>query len=185
MTREELEHAIRAACDLTNESEMIVFGSQAILGQFPDAPDELRQSTEADMMPKYAVEKALLIDAILGEDSDFHRTHGFYVHGVSIEAAILPDGWEARAVRVQNENTRNNIGWCIEAHDLAASKLAAYRDKDREFVRDLLQRELIHAAKLRLRLGQLAESLSDPTRKSRLMTWLEVTVKGLNDPPDT
>lgn len=153
MTREELEHAIRAACDLTNESEMIVFGSQAILGQFPDAPDELRQSTEADMMPKYVVEKALLIDAILGEDSDFHRTHGFYVHGVSIEAAILPDGWEARAVRVQNENTRNNIGWCIEAHDLAASKLAAYRDKDREFVRDLLQRELIHAAKLRLRLG--------------------------------
>lgn len=38
MTRSELEHAIRAACDVADETELWVFGSQAILGQFPDAP---------------------------------------------------------------------------------------------------------------------------------------------------
>jgi hypothetical protein len=32
MTREELEHAIRAAC-VTGDSELWVFGSQSILGQ--------------------------------------------------------------------------------------------------------------------------------------------------------
>jgi len=39
MTREQLEHAIRAACMVTEDSEIWVFGSQAILGEFPDAPE--------------------------------------------------------------------------------------------------------------------------------------------------
>lgn len=77
MTRAELEHAIRASCDLTQDTEVIVFGSQAILGQFPNAPAALRQSAEADIAPKHAVDKVDLIDAVLGEDSTFHRTHGF------------------------------------------------------------------------------------------------------------
>lgn len=41
------------------------------------------------------------------------------------------------------EGTRGNIGWRVEAHDLAASKLAAYREKDREFVRVLSTAEMI------------------------------------------
>jgi hypothetical protein len=52
MTREELEHAIRAACDVSGDREVWVFGSQAILGQYPDAPQALRMSAEVDMMPK-------------------------------------------------------------------------------------------------------------------------------------
>ena len=32
MTRAELEHAIRAACDVSGDDEVYVFGSQAILG---------------------------------------------------------------------------------------------------------------------------------------------------------
>lgn len=46
MTREELEHAIRAACDVADDDEVWVFGSQAILGQYEDAPEELRMSAE-------------------------------------------------------------------------------------------------------------------------------------------
>lgn len=180
MTREELEHAIRAACDLTGETEMIVFGSQAILGQYPDAPEALRQSAEADMAPKHAADKVDLLDAILGADSDFHRTHGFYVHGVPIEAAVLPPGWDGRAVRVQNRNTRENIGWCVEAHDLAASKLVAYRDKDRDFVRVLLGHGLVKPWKLRLRIGQLPADPSDPRRQKRLRQWLDRTLTELS-----
>lgn len=179
MTREELEHAIRAACDLTDETEMIVFGSQAILGQYPDAPDELRQSAEADMAPKRAVEKVDLIESVLGADSTFHRTHGFYVHGVPIETAILPRGWERRAIKVQNANTRDNIGWCVEAHDLAASKLVAYRDKDRDFVRVLLEQELVRPWKLRQRISALPEDPGDPQRRERLHSWLDRTLTEL------
>jgi hypothetical protein len=51
VTREELEHAIRAACDVAGDDAVYVFGSQAILGQFPDAPAGLRQSVEVDITP--------------------------------------------------------------------------------------------------------------------------------------
>jgi len=68
----------------------------------------------------------------------FHQTHGFYVHGVSIESAKLPKGWQERTHRVQEYMDKNKIGWCVEAHDLAASKLIAFREKDTEFVRRLI-----------------------------------------------
>lgn len=117
MTRLELEHAIRAACDVSGDTEVFVFGSQAILGQYPDAPVALRQSAEADISPVRAVDRVDDIDAALGELSQFHEAYGFFVHGVSIEAAVLPEGWRRRAVPVQNANTRNMTGWCVEAHD--------------------------------------------------------------------
>lgn len=54
---------------------MIVFGSQAILGQHPDAPGGLRQSMEADIAPGSGDPAAAdRIDASLGEDSPFAPT---------------------------------------------------------------------------------------------------------------
>ncbi len=52
MTRDQLEHAIRAACDISNDTESWIFGSQAILGEFPNAPTSLRASIEVDVQPK-------------------------------------------------------------------------------------------------------------------------------------
>ncbi|MCK4984737.1 MAG: hypothetical protein KAS40_04415, partial [Desulfobacterales bacterium] len=75
MTRDQLEHAIRAACDVAEDSEVWVFGSQAILGEFPDAPEDLRASIEVDMQPKNRPDKADLIDGALGELSQFYKTH--------------------------------------------------------------------------------------------------------------
>ena len=58
MTREELEHLIRAAADVTNEYEFVVVGSQSILGPIPNPPAELTMSMEADIYPMNAEEKA-------------------------------------------------------------------------------------------------------------------------------
>ena len=58
MTRAELEHLIRAAADLAQDDEIVVLGSQAILGQFPDAPATLRVSVEADLYPRHHPERA-------------------------------------------------------------------------------------------------------------------------------
>lgn len=41
MNRAQLEHVIRAAATIAGDDEIVVIGSQAILGQFPDAPAEL------------------------------------------------------------------------------------------------------------------------------------------------
>ena len=172
MTRDELEHAIRAACDVSGDTEVYVFGSQAILGQYPDAPAELRQSAEADIAPKNRPEQVDHIDGNLGEHSQFHSTHGFYVHGLGLEAAILPSGWKRRAIEVQNENTRGNKGICVEAHDLAASKLVASRQKDREFVRVMMKDNLVEHKRLVRVIGRLP---IDTARRDQLAAWVQLT----------
>jgi len=177
MRYDQLEHAIRAACDVAGDSELLIFGSQAILGSYPDAPETLRASIEVDVQPKNQPEKADDIDGALGQDSLFHATHGFYVHGISIEAATLPEGWEDRTVQVSHPvGTRGSTGHCIEAHDLAASKLVAYREKDRVFVAVLLGERLIDGATLLQRISTLP--VTSEMRK-RLVRWVEVTVADL------
>ena len=180
MTRAELEHAIRAVCDVAQDNEVYVFGSQSILGQFPDAPAELRQSAEADIAPVHAVDMVNVIDANLGELSPFHQAYGFYVHGVGIEAAILPGGWQRRAIAVRNANTNDATGWCLEVHDLAASKLVAWRDKDRDFVRTLLAEGLVKARKLLLRIDRLPEHERVPDEhRTRMRKWVSGILRDL------
>jgi hypothetical protein len=176
MTRAELEHAIRAACDVSGDNEVYVFGSQAILGQYPEAPESLRQSAEADIAPVTALDMVDVIDANLGELSAFHQAFGFYVHGVPIDTAVLPTGWKKRAVAVRNDNTRSCTGWCVEAHDLAVSKLIAFRDKDRDFVRTLLVEKLLDPRKLGRRLRQIA---NHPRATPKLMARLEQWIRGV------
>jgi hypothetical protein len=177
MTRDELEHAIRAACDVADDTEIYVFDSQAILGQHPDPPEALRQSAEVDVMPKNKPDAVDRIDGALGELSQFHQTFGFYVHGVSLETAVLPEGWQDRLIKVCNENTRQCTGWCVEGHDLAASKLVAFRDKDRNFARVLLAEGLIEAATLAARIRALTVS---PEVRERLTTWVTATCQELD-----
>jgi len=44
MNRSELEHVLGAAANAVGEHAFVVIGSQAILGSFPDAPEELLRS---------------------------------------------------------------------------------------------------------------------------------------------
>jgi hypothetical protein len=174
VTREELEHAIRAACDVVGDGELWVFGSQSILGQHPDAPEALRMSIEVDVDPKNRPELVDQIDGALGEGSQFHATYGFYVHGVSIATALLPRGWQGRTKKVQSPNTADATGYCLEAHDLAASKLAAFRERDREFVRILLRERLVDPNRL-VRLINLLPLTDD--QRDRLRQWVDGTTR--------
>jgi D-galactarate dehydratase / Altronate hydrolase, C terminus len=96
MTREELEHLIRAAAEVTDEYEFVVVGSQSILGPIPNPPPELTMSMEADIFPMNAEDKADKIDRALGEGSHFHETFGYYAQGVDSTTACLPQGWKDR-----------------------------------------------------------------------------------------
>lgn len=177
MTRKQLEQAIRAACEVAKDSEVWVFGSQAILGQYPEAPENLRASIEVDIQPKNRPDAAAAIDGALGELSPFHNANGFYVHGLLIDGAILPQGWEGRAKPVVDEIlTLGKIGWCVEAHDLAASKLVAYREKDRDFVRVLLTEGMIVTKTLieRIHLLKIDEQL-----RESLLQWVHNTSEEL------
>ena len=158
MNRAALEHILRAAAAVANERDIVVIGSQAVLGQFPDAPESLLASIEADVFPRHAPDKSLLIDGAIGELSMFHQTFGYYAHGVDDTTATLPAGWAERLVPIHNENTAGATGWCLEIHDLAVSKLVAGRDKDISFLTVLLREHMAHAALLRDRLRTLTVS---------------------------
>jgi hypothetical protein len=53
MRRDQLEHAIRTACQIIERPEVIVFGSQAILGSFreDELPADATMSVEVDILP--------------------------------------------------------------------------------------------------------------------------------------
>ena len=153
MRRSDLEHLIRAAGRIAGERELIIIGSQSVLGQFPDAPVALLMSMECDLYPKARPELADKVDAAIGEGSKFHETHGYYAQGVGPETATLPRGWEQRLIRVENQNTVGYAGLCLEVHDLAISKHVAGREKDREFTRELARHKLISKRTLLERLA--------------------------------
>lgn len=143
MKRTDLEHIIRAAGSIVEDNEIIVVGSQAVLGQYPDAPQSLLRSMEADIYPKNKHHLSDLIDGSIGELSPFHQTFSYYAHGVGKDTVTLPEGWEQRLVPIQNDNTRGIIGWCLEIHDLLASKYAAGRERDQEFAAEAIKHGLI------------------------------------------
>ncbi len=139
MTREELEHIIRASGDITDQYEFVIVGSQSILGAVPRPEDVFTVSMEADIYPLQAPELADRIDGAIGEGSQFHETYGYYAQGVGPETACVPAGWMQRVHRIQNRNTQDRIGYCLDVLDLFLAKVVAAREKDREFCIALLQ----------------------------------------------
>lgn len=137
---------------------MVVIGSQAILASFPDAPDELLVSMEADLYPRDEPEKADLIDGSIGEMSPFHGAFGYYAHGVGPDTAMLPGKWRDRLVRLENADTGGCVGWCLSPSDLAVSKLLAGREKDFLFVTTMIHHQMVRKPELEA----LALELSSP-----------------------
>lgn len=162
MTREQLEHIIRAAAEIADDDAIMIIGSQAVLGQFPQAPNSLLASMEADVFPLHKPERATLIDGCIGEGSPFHETFGYYAQGVGPDTAVLPAGWRDRLVLIQNPNTRGHTGLCVEIHDLLISKYVAGREKDRLFARAAIHAGLVNRDTLAVRLA--ATPLADPRR---------------------
>ncbi len=173
MTRRQLEHIIRAAAGNVDLRDIVVIGSQAILGSNPNAPSELIESMEADVFPKDAPERSIIIDGSIGEMSLFHETFGYYAHGVDESTAILPDGWRDRLVKVENANTMGAVGWCLEAHDLAVSKLAAGREKDWAFVEAMVKKGLVSSTIILERLATTRQFAAERRElaKARLDSW--------------
>jgi hypothetical protein len=62
VNRSQLEHIIRAAAGNADTNDIVVIGSQAILGAFPDAPSELLVSIEADVFPRDRVASSTITE---------------------------------------------------------------------------------------------------------------------------
>jgi hypothetical protein len=72
--KEDFDHVIAVAASVTGEDEIVVIGSQAILGSVADPPAEMARSLEADVYPRAAPAKAEEIDGALGDGSGRGRS---------------------------------------------------------------------------------------------------------------
>ncbi|VXB52389.1 DUF6036 family nucleotidyltransferase [Aeromicrobium sp. 9AM] len=183
MRRDQLEHAIRTACQIIERSEVIVVGSQSILGTFAEdqLPADATMSIEVDILPiagdnAETTRLADLIEGVAGEFSPFEEVHGYSIDGVDLETSVLPEGWRDRLVKVQNTNTAapsgdpQFTGWCLNAEDLCVAKLCALREKDQNFVAALLRAGLVDAGAVRERLATVPPQHKLATE--RALEWL-------------
>jgi hypothetical protein len=179
VNREQLAHVLRSACKIADDVDVLVIGSQSILGSFDEdeLPREATASQEADILFLNDPDgrKANDVDVAIGEWSAFHTQFGIYAEGVDIKTAILPEGWRDRLV----------VGWDVRAskparprflerHDLAVAKLAAGRDKDKDFVLALIQAGLLDASVIRNRAPMIpVETNQRLERIERIEAWLD------------
>jgi hypothetical protein len=183
MRRDQLEHAIRTACQIIGAEAVIVVGSQAILGTVKEdvLPAAATMSVEVDILPIAATADETtrlseLIEGVAGEFSPFEQLHGFSLDGVDLNTAVLPEGWRDRLVRVQNANTAapsgspQFTGWCLDKEDLCVSKLAAFREKDRNFVGALISAHVVDVELMLQRLTTVDSA--HLSANDRAATWL-------------
>ena len=152
MQRSEAEHVLRAAAAIAQEQSFVVIDSQALLFLLEDAPPSLLVSRELDLYPALHPEKSDLIDGAIGALSSFDDTFGYHADGVGPETAVMPGDWMQRA-------SLHYLGdltvVCPDLHDLALSKCVAAREKDADFVRELLRLDLVNTAVLHERAALL------------------------------
>ena len=184
MKRTDLEHIIRAAGDITGERELVIIGSQAILGQFPNAPEALLGSREADVYFPGRPELAQKVEGAIGELSRFDDTHGFYAGSADDRTPTLPQEWRTRLIPIVNANTNGITGWCLEVHDIAVAKYAAGRKKDHRYITVLWTKGMIQ---LKTMLTRLDTTPLDPVRKTQLLARVrsDANAYGGLDTPET
>lgn len=183
MRRDQLEHAIRTACQIIGHCEVIVVGSQSILGTFREdqLPADATMSIEVDILPiaddnDETVRLADSIEGVAGEFSPFEALHGFSIDRVDLQTSALPEGWRDRLVKVQNVNTAapsgepQFTGWCLNKEDLCVAKLCALREKDRNFVAALVTAGLVDVPTILARLATVAERHREAA--DRAAAWL-------------
>lgn len=169
MRRHELKVALKAAARVTRQREFFVIGSQAVHAHCKRAPAEVLLSQECDLYPRINPQVAGLLARELGRNSAFARRHGFYVDVVTPEIASLPREWEKRLKRFR---VGRITAFCLEIHDLLASKLAAGRLKDLELAGAILKLRLAKISTLRARVVRMSPASAREQASSSLRSVL-------------
>ena len=176
MNRQQLAHLLRSACVIARDPDVLVLGSQSILGTFDekDLPPEATASQEADIafLDDPGRNKADEVEGAIGEMSTFHEEHGIYAEGVHIDVAVLPDGWKDRLVSWDLQSSKPAEPHFLDRYDLAVSKLVAGRPKDLDFVLALIRSGLLNVAVIRERVSMLRAGV-DPRIRDRIEAWLD------------
>ena len=180
MRRSHVEHVIRAAGKICDDTEFFIVGSQSLHGKHPDLPDEILTSQEVDIFAKNKRQNSEYLNTI-GMDSPFHETYGYYADPVDEQTAVLPRDWKNRVSHLQMSDATVGIkAYCIDPHDLVVAKLAAARDKDRVFILGLLARRLVDPKVIQVRIAMTKVSKRRQSEMANLLTQLVAECRGVD-----
>jgi hypothetical protein len=165
MKKQQLDHVLRAAGRITGEKQFLIIGSQSLHGKFPDLPDDISRSAEVDLIARENIDRTEWLN-VIGQDSPFHETYGYYADPVDETTAVLPNGWKERLVILAPGETEGVTGMCLDPHDLAIAKYVVRREKDRIFTRELARRGIVTRERLLALLGMtpVKEKMRDHIR---------------------
>lgn len=170
MTKRELETLLCKAGELARDRDFFLIGSQSLRGIRSAIPRDFPRTYEADLYPRSRPQAWALLREHLGNRSEFFKRNGYYLDCTDPSLATLPDGWIERLIPFRTPRTGGVTAWCLEPHDLFASKLEPGREKDLQFLRAMLKHKLAKPAVVAQRLQVLPVSSA---RKQVLQRALE------------
>jgi hypothetical protein len=122
----------------------------------------MSMSIDIDFFPLRDPGRASDIAAVLGEGSDFHQRHGYYLDAIAPELPTLPDGWHDRLVRIEF----GTVTACfLDVHDTAVSKYARSEAQDLRWLDAGYAAGLLKAPIVRARMRFATEFYDDAERE--------------------
>ncbi|WP_176731503.1 DUF6036 family nucleotidyltransferase [Burkholderia cenocepacia] len=127
MNLDDVRTILAEAKKLSHHTEYVIAGSLSVLGLKTDIPDLMSLSIDIDFYPLRDPGRAGEIARELGEGSEFHKTHGYYLDPIHPELPTLPRTWRNRVVT-------HDLGGIqaifLEINDAAISKYTRGAEND-------------------------------------------------------
>lgn len=164
---------LRHAGVVARDRDFYLFGSQSLRAVCPRYPKEFPVTLEADLYPRHQPQAWSLLRQQMGRGSRFYRKHGVFLDCVDPGLATLPDGWTERLIPFRTPRTGGVTAWCLEPHDLFATKLVAWREKDRKFLRAMLKHKM---AQPEVALNRIEDLPVAPRERDELKRRIEELV---------
>lgn len=131
MLRSEIQVALEAAAKISPHREFVIAGSLSVLGYKEIPPEMMSLSIDIDFFPLGDQTHVLEVAQALGEDSEFHESHGYYLDPISVNILVLPSGWIERLVQVQLGTIH---AYFLDVNDTALSKYVRSADNDYRWI---------------------------------------------------
>ena len=177
-----IDHLLRAAANVTGQNNFVLVGSASVIVRRKlrrkSVPADMTITQEIDIYAPYAddIESiSQMIDTNIGQGSRFHDEFGYYGDGVSPTTAKMPSDWETRAVEYRGAGCPGVAVTVPEENDVALAKLAAWRDKDQDWLARRVNYGVLSLKTMISRLDRMPEA--NPERGSPARETLVARLK--------
>jgi hypothetical protein len=108
-----------------------------------------------------------LIDGSIGQLSQFHNEFGYYGDGVSPVTAKMPTDWQQRAIEYAGAECPGVLALVPEENDVALAKLAAWREKDQDWLNEGIGAGVFSLEQMAARLSLMPQPNREGSPPSR------------------